>query len=138
MTNCLVEFRNCLIFQNPFFFFINDHVIIQSLEICCSFGDYADAFVACFQTFWTRYITSYDTCDRYLGQQLIKLSTCTKPTAKRGSIRKLIQGLEVRLPRGEQGRSFNIQSGLLQKKAESLAGNGEVVARHGFQDPIVN
>ena len=24
------------------------------------------------------------------------------------------------------------------KKAESLAGNGEVVARHGFQDPIVN
>ena len=119
MTKCLVEFRNCLIFPNPSFL-INDHAKIQSLEKlqgCCTFEDYADAFVACFQTFWTHYNTSYVTCDRYLGQQLIKLSTCTKRTAKRISIRKLIQGPEVELPRGQQGRSCNIRvSRTLQQK----------------------
>ena len=77
------------------------------LQCCCTFGDYADTFVACFQTVWTHYNTSYDTCDRYLGQQLIKLSTCTKRKTKRRSIRKLIWGPEVRLPRGEQGRFCN-------------------------------
>ena len=69
------------------------------------------------------------------------MSTCTKQTAKRRSIRKLIQCSESRLPRGEQGRSCNkpVRRTFTKKnKTESLAGNGEVVARGAFQDPVVN
>ena len=100
----------CLIFTNPSFL-INAHAKIQSLEKlqgCCTFGDYADAFVASAFKYYAHYNTSYVTCDRYFGQQLITFSTCTKRTVKRRAIRKFIQGPEVQLPRGQQGRSCNI------------------------------
>ena len=91
-----------------------------------------------FQTFWAHYSTRYVTCGRHIGQQLIKLSTSTKQPAKRRSIRKLIQGPGVQLPRKQQGRAWNITvSRNIIKEAKSLACNGEVVAWGGFQDPVV-
>ena len=123
----------CLIFSNPSFL-INEHVKIQSLEKlqgCCTFGDYADVFLASvFNHFAHMKTQVYVTCDHYSGQQLIKLSTCIKRTAK---MRKLIQRPEVPLPRGPQVRSCNISvSRTTTKKAKSLAGNGEVIARWGL------
>ena len=51
VKKCLVEFqipKLCLIFPNPSFL-IDEYAKIQSREKlhgCCTFGDYADAFVA--------------------------------------------------------------------------------------------
>ena len=72
------------------------HAKIQSLEKlqgCCTFGDYADAFVASVFKHCAHYNTSYVTCDRYFT-----FSTFTKLTAKRRAIGKFIQGPEVQLP----------------------------------------
>ena len=101
-----------VIFPNKSFL-INDHAKIQSsgkLQGCCSLEITQMPLWHLFSNFLYTLQHKFTTCDRYLGQQLIKLSTCTKWTAKKRSIRKLIQGPEVQLPREQQSRSCNIPS----------------------------
>ena len=83
---------------------------------------------------FAHYNTSYVTCDRYFGLQLITFFMCTKRTAKRLAIRTLFRALKssyIEDNKADVSTTFT-------KNAESLARNGEVVARGGFQVPAVN
>ena len=85
------------------------------------------------------------TFDRYLGQHLIKSSTRIKRTAKRRPVWNFIQGPGVPLPQiwsqfitleDNKADLATYLSTELLRKAETLAGNCEVVAGGGFPDPV--
>ena len=84
--------------------------------------------MACFQTFWTHYNTSYDTCDRYLGQQLIKCLHAPNEQPKGDQPENLFRALTSDyLKENKADLATNLSEERL-KKAELLARNGEVVA----------